>query len=191
MSAGLVLDLGNTAQLAVSFPSTAVAADGGLAITSGGCISALSGVLVGDVVDLLPANAYCNLWVAGRSFGSGPLLIGVQTSDSTTSGTFTDPTSGLASLPGAFSSGGWLILGSGPATSTLLGTLGSGVSGQYLESGFMVAQAFQRTGRYARVVVGSGFYDGPLQAGFISALKTTGSGGGFSWSPSSGGGVNV
>lgn len=186
MSASLVVDLGNTVQFATSWPQTGVAADGGIAVTSGGCVSTLSGVLVGDIVDMLQADTYCNLWAAGRGFGSGPLLIHVQTADATTSGSFTDPTSGLAAMPGAFASGGILIVGSGPATDATLGILGSGVSGQYLLSGFAVAQGFQRPGRYVRCLVGSGFYDGILQVGFLSNLKTTGSGGGFTYAPGSG-----
>jgi len=186
MSANLIVDLGNTAQMAPSFPSTAQAADGGMAITSGGNISSLSGVMVGDVVDMINSDTFCNVYVVGRSLGSGPLLVGVQTSDSTTSGTFTDPTSGLAQLPTNFASGGFLIIASGPATDATLGVFGSGVSGSYALSGFCAAGAFQRPHRYARLFVGSGFYDGPLQAGFISQYRTTGAGGGTTQAPGSG-----
>lgn len=186
MSANLVVDIGNTCQLFLSLPSPAAAADAGIAITSGGCISSLSGVLIGDVADLRDSDTFCNVFVAGKGFGSGPLLIGVQTSDATTSGTFTDPTSGLAQLPTAFVSGGFLVIGSGAATDTFLGTFGSGVSGQVILSGFVAAAAFQRPHRYARLFVGSGFYDGTLMAGFITNLRTTGSGAGFTFNPGSG-----
>ena len=187
-SAGLVVDLGNTALFAVSWPSTGVAADDAILITSGGAMSSLSGVLIGAVVDLLQADTYCNLWAAGKGFGSGPLLLQVQTADAVTSGSFTDPTSGLAAgdRPGAFLSGTILVIGSGPATDATLGILGSGYSGSFLLSGWAVGQGFVRVGRYARVNVLSGFYDGTLVAGFLSQLKTTGSGGGFSFSPGSG-----
>lgn len=186
MSASLLVDLGSTTQMAISLPSPAVAADGGLAITSGGCISSLSGVLIGDVIDLLNADTYCNVFVAGKGFGSGPLLVGVQTADATTSGSFTDPTSGLGQLPTAFASGGWLVIGSGPATDAFLGIFGSGVSGQIIQSGFVAGAGFNRPHRYARLLVGSGFYDGTLMAGFITNKKITGSGGGFTFSPGSG-----
>ena len=186
MSANLVVDLGGTTQSIQSFPSTAQAADGGMAITSGGNISSLSGVLVGDVIDLNNADTFCNVYVGGRSLGSGPLLVGVQTSDSTASGTFTDPTSGLSQLPTSFASGGFLIIASGPATDATLGIFSSGVSGAYALSGFLAFAAFQRPHRYARLFVGSGFYDGPLQAGFVSQFRTTGSGGGTTQSPGSG-----
>lgn len=190
MSANLIVDLGGTVQSTPSLPSSAVAADGGIAITSGGCISSLSGVLIGDIVDLNNTNTFCQVYVAGKGFGSGPLMIGVQTSTSTASGTFTDPTSGLAQLPTSFQSGGYLVIGSGLGGSP--GIFGSGQSGSYLLSGFMAFAAFQRPGRYARLFVGSGFFDGTLQAGFVSQLRTTGSGGGFSWLPQSGGNqINV
>ena len=186
MGASLAVDLGKTTQHLLSFPSPAVAADGGIAITSGGAMSSLSGVLIGDIVDMRDSDTYCNLLVLGRGFGSGPLLVGVQTSPDTTSGNFTDPTSGLPQFPDPFQSGGWLIIGSGPATDSRLGVFGSGVSGNYILSGFATFAAFQRPDRYARVVIGSGFYDGLLYAGFVSQLRTTGSGGGFTYAPGSG-----
>lgn len=186
MSANLVVDLGNTTQMSRSLPDPAGGADVGMAITSGGCVSALSGVQVGAIIDMLHSDTFCNVWVQGQSLGSGPLLVGVQTSDSTTSGTFTDPTSGLARLPAPFVSGGWLVIGSGPATATNLGIFGSGTSGSIIQSGFACAAGFQRPHRYARLLTGSGFFDGPMAAGFISQMKTTGSGGGYSYSPGSG-----
>lgn len=190
MSASYAVDLGKTTQHHLSFPSPAVAADGGIAITSGGAISSLSGVLIGDVIDLRDSDAYCNVMLMGRGFGSGPLLVGVQTATATTSGSFTDPTSGLPQFPDPFVSGGWLIIGSGPAADATLGVFGSGVSGQYLLSGFATFAAFQRPHRYARIIIGSGFYDGLLYAGFVSQLRTVGSGGGFTYLPGSGS-VNV
>lgn len=139
---------------------------------------------MGSIVDLTQCNAMCNLYVAGRALGSGPLVVGVQCSDSTTSGSFTDPTSGLSQLPTWFSSGGFIIIGSGPDPA---GVRGSGVSGSMIQSGFLALAGFQRTGQFARVIVASGFMDVTCpQAGFMSQLRTTGSGGGFSLAPSSG-----
>ncbi len=189
MSATTVVDLGPAVHFSRSLPDPAGGADVGMAITSGGCVSALSGVQVGSVIDLLHANTFCNVWVQGQSLGSGPLLIGVQTSDTTTSGSFTDPTSGLARLPAPFVSGGWLVIGSG--TGTNVGIFSSGVSGSIVQSGFACAAGFIRPHRYARLITGSGFYDGPLGAGFISELKTKGSGGGFTHSPHPSSVINV
>lgn len=185
ISANLVVDLANTTQSFRSFP-TYGAGTGSVLVTSGGAVSSLSGILVGGVWDGINCNTLTNVYVDGRGFGSGPLLIGIQTSDSTASGTFTDPTSGLAALPVNVNSGGFLIIGSGPATDATLGIWSSGQSGSYLLSGFLAFGAFQRPHRYARLFVASGFYDGNLAAGFISQLKVTGSGGGFSYSPGSG-----
>jgi hypothetical protein len=150
-----------------------------------GLIYAASGAVIGEIVDLKNANAFCNLFAAGRPvFTSGQLRLQIQTADATTSGSFTDPTSGLTNFPGHFASGGLLWLNSGQAGS---GLLGGGVSGQNMQSGFFVFQGFQRVGRYARVNVISGdFYAGTLTAGFVSQLKTTGSGHGFAYSPGSG-----
>ena len=187
MSANLVVDLGPTTLSLPSLPGA-----NGMAITSGGTISSLSGALIGDVVDLLQANTFCNVYVAGRSLGSGPLIVGVQCSPTDASGSFTDPTSGLAQIPPPFVSGGRLVIGSGPATAANLGIFGSGVSGQMVLSGFHAFAAFQRPARYARLVTAAGFMDvTAFQAGFVSQLKTVGSGGGFSWSPQSGNTVQV
>lgn len=181
MSAGLIVDLGNQA---LSYPTIVPTT-----ILSGNMTAPCSGTVVGSVVDMVVANTYCNLNVAGVS-PSGQLRVQVQTSDQTTSGSFTDPTSGLAQLPGAFQSGGILWLNSGGAGG---GLLGAGTSGQFMASGFNVSQAFQRPGRYARALLMSGdFACGGITVSFISQLKTTGSGGGFSYLPQSGGNtINV
>ena len=178
MSANLVVDLGNTCLMAPSLP-------GGIVVSPSGFVAGLSGQLVGNTVDLINADTYCNVYVAGTSVTSGPLRVGVHAADAPTSGTFTDPTSGLATMPTSFSSGGWLVIGQSGTNPGVLNA-GNGVSGQFLLSGFTVGAAFMRTGRYARLILGSGFYDGPIQAGFISQLKTTGSGGGFTLAPGSG-----
>lgn len=175
-SANLVVDLGNTAYI---YPSLTF---------SGGCwVQSGVGALIGNGCDLLYANTFCNLHVVGQGiFGSGQLRVAIQTSDTDVSGSYTDPTSGLAQFPTSFSSGGILTLNSGSLGG---GTFGAGVSGQFIQSGFSVAAGFQRPFRYARANVLSGssdFFVGPLSVSFVSQLKTTGSGGGFTYSPTSG-----
>jgi len=191
MSANLVVDLGQTTIQAASI----VAGGGGLGVMSGqigitsGLVNVCSGGIVGQGVNLGQSDTYCNLVVAGQLInGSGQLRIAVQTSDTDTSGNYTDPTSGLPTFPTSFSSGGILFLNSGGLGS---GVLGGGTSGQAAQSGFFTCAAFQRVGTFARAVALSGdFYVGPLSVGFISNLRTTGSGGGQTQSPGSGG-VNV
>ena len=165
MSANLIIDIGGAAQ---SQPSLLV-----------------SGNFVGAGVDMLHADTYTAVNVVGVPVILSGLCIGVQCSDSDTSGNYTDPTSGLAQLPTAFQSGGVIWLNSGGGG----GLLGAGVSGQYFASGFSVYAGFQRTGRYVRAINASGAaggYVGTLQVNFVGQLKTTGSGGGFSYQPGSG-----
>lgn len=158
MSANLIVDLGNSAQLTPSIVN----------VNAFPC----SGAIIGNTVDLLQADTYCNLIIAGGLSQSGQLRIQVQTSDATTSGSFTDPTSGLTQLPTSFSSGGVYFINSGSSA---------------LQSGFYRSPAFQRPHRYARAIAMSGdFWQSTLTAGFVSQLRTTGSGGGFVYSPSSG-----
>lgn len=158
MSANLVVDIGNTCQTTPSIvPQNAFPA---------------SGAIVGNVVDLLYTDTNCNVLVNGGLTQSGQLRIAVQTSDSTTSGSFTDPTSGLPQMPSSLSSGGVLFVNSG---------------GGSLQSGFMQAAHFVRNGRYTRAIALSGdFFQANLAVTFLSQLKVTGSGGGFTFSPSSG-----
>lgn len=180
MSASLLVDLGNTCQMGVSIQDTA--------LLSGSFIANGSGTIIGQTVDMLNADTYTNLYGAGVS-ASGRLRLQVQVSDSDTSGNFFDPTSGFSQLPGAFQSGTILWINSGLDN----GTLGPIISGHCIASGWMEAQGFIRPGRYARVNVlseASAQYAGALNAGFIGNYRTTGSGGGFSFSPSSGS-VNV
>lgn len=176
MSASLLVDLGNTVQMFNSI--NAATAGSGIAY-------ATSGALVGQPMDGLACNTFCNLVVAGTAvFGSGQLRVRIQTSDTDTSGSYTDPTSGLAQMPTPFSSGGVLIINSGALGG---GVLGAFTSGQAVQSGFVTAAGFQRPHRYARAIVMSGdFYAGPLMVGFMSQLKVTGSGGGSTQSPGSG-----
>ena len=159
MSASYVVDLSTTVLAEPSVPGSAPAFP-------------CSGALVGNPVDLANANTYCNMYVAGGVSQSGQLRVLVQTSPTTTSGSFTDPTSGLQVMPTVFSSGGVYWINSG---------------GGGLYSGFLEFAAFQRPHRYARTLVMSGdFWTASLQAGFVSQLRTVGSGGGSSQAPGSG-----
>jgi hypothetical protein len=144
-----------------------------------------SGELVGGIVDMLHANNFCNLFVVGGPT-SGPVSVQVQTSDLTTSGSFVDPTSGLPVMPTSFQSGGILIVNSGLWASG--SPLGPGVNNAplFCSGGAQIA-GFLRVGRYVRARALSGnAFDAPLTAGFLSQLKTTGSGAGFTFSPTSG-----
>lgn len=179
MSASYLVDLGNTCLMDTSI---------GLGGPGSGIIYAASGAVIGDSVDLLQANTFCNVFFAGNAvFTSGLLRLQVQTCATDTSGSYTDPTSGLPVMPTSFSSGGLIWLNSGGTGGGLLGAF---VSGQAILSGFAGAAGFQRPtpqNRFARINVLSGdFYAGTLVAGFISQLKTTGSGGGFTFAPGSG-----
>lgn len=177
MSANLLVDLGNTVQQQYSIaPSLAV----------GG--TPASGAIVGAIVDMLHADTYCNLVVEGGAT-SGIARVLVQCSDAITSGSFTDPTSGLPrdSLPGAFQSGGIFIVNSGLFSS---GSLPYGYpwvdNAPLFCSGGVQAAGFVRTGRYVRAIALSGVFPTALNAKFVSNLKTIGSGAGFTYSPGSG-----
>lgn len=173
-----LVDLGNTCQSTPSIVPTAV--------LSGGITSPTSGAIIGTGVDMTDSNSYCNLFVGGHL--SGTLRVTVQCSDTDVSGSYTDPTSGFSVFPGAFLSGTTLWLNSGGDG----GLLGAVVSGQNCNSGFYVAQGFIRTGVFVRAIMvsGAGQGAGPITAGFISQSRATGSGGGFSFSPT-GGSVQV
>jgi hypothetical protein len=108
MSANLIVDIGGTGH----FNPSLVAPNG-----------PLSGTVIGVPIDLGDANTFTNVWVA-MAAASGPVQIQVQCSDSPSgyiswgggippSGTFTDPTSGLAQFPTGFTSGGILTVNSG------------------------------------------------------------------------------
>jgi hypothetical protein len=174
MSANLVVDLANTCDYDVS-----------LRVISG------DSTVVGLVVDLLGANTFCNVWAAGNN--SGPLPILIQTSDTTTSGDFTDPTSGLVQMPVNISSGGIFWVNSGLWSSGYSSPAPSVNNAPVFCSGGIQFGAFQRPQRYARLICTSGnasLTAVPFIAGFVSQRKVTGSGGGFSYSPLSGS-VNV
>ena len=160
MSASLVVDLGSTAP-----PQASIVPANGVGS------SPASGAIIGIPVDFQHNNVLCNLIVAAGVSQSGTFRVAVQTSPDTTSGNFTDPTSGLSQLPTKFLSGGILLCNSGSA----------------FVSGYGDAAGFQRPHRYVRAVVLAGDqHNAPVWAGFLSQQRTTGSGGGFSLLPGSG-----
>jgi hypothetical protein len=168
VSANLVVDLGSTVDRRVS-----------VAVGSG------ANLVVGEIVDFLGANTYCNVFVAGAA-GSGVIEVRLQTSDSTASGTFTDPTSGLAALPTYVASGGAIFVNSGLAVSGFSSMCAPVASAPVFCSGGIEFGAFQRPHRYARLILNSGVFPNALTAGFISNKKFVGSGAGFTFSPTSG-----
>ncbi len=172
MSANLLVDAFGTLDRATS-----------VAVGSG------SDLTVGRIVDLLGANTMCQVWVAGTA-GSGVIEVRVQTSDSTTSGSFTDPTSGLAALPTNFCSGGVLFANSGLWASGWSSPCAPVNNAPVFCSGGIEFGGFQRPHRYARLVYNSGVFPSWITAGFMSNKKTTTSGAGYTLSPTSGG-VNV
>lgn len=175
MSASYLVDLENTTIQGVSILGTPV--------LSGALVAPCSGAIIGQSLNFINGNTFTNVFVTGVT-ASGVLRVQVQTSDTDTSGTYTDPTSGLPQLPTSFSSGGLLIINSGGAGG---GDIGALVSGNAVASGFFTAAGFQRPGQFVRANLLSGdFGAGPLVVGFISNLKVTGSGGGFSYLPTSG-----
>ena len=170
-SANLVVDLGHTTDYQES-----------LALGSGASFT------VGGIVDLANADTYCNVWVAGAA-GSGVIELRVQCSDQTTSGSFTDPTSGLAAFPTDFVSGGIFFANSGLWSSGNQSLSAPVNNAPLFCSGSIQFAAFQRTGQYARLVANSGVFPSWYTAGFVSQKRTTGSGGGYSWSPANSGQV--
>ena len=170
MSANLLVDAANTCDYFVSVPNT----------TSG------AAEVVGGIVDLLGANTYCNVWAAGVGSGFARYLI--QTSETTTSGSFTDPTSGLAQMPVNIVSGGVFIVNSGLWSSGWSSPAPPVDNAPMFCSGGIQFGAFQRPHRYARLILVSGVAHTNLNttAGFMSNKKVTGFGGGFTFSPLSG-----
>lgn len=144
--------------------------------------------VVGQLTDFNNEDTYCGVWVAGGvAGGSGPIQIQIQDSPDTTSGNFTDPTSGLAAFPVNVVSGGNFWANSG--------LWASGGNGDNLPpvdqapafcSGGIWFGSFQRKNRFCRLINVSGAYPGAITAGFLSNKRTTGSGGGFSLLPGSG-----
>lgn len=190
MSANYLVDLGGTCQLTPTWPYS----------TSGlfnGQFIGTSGTYIGQSVYLGNSDSYCNIVVTLTNVtqSSGAVVVQVQTANTDTSGSYGDPTSGLASLPGAFQSGGLLWIGSGSTG----GLLNSGfTSGSAILSGATVAAAFQRpqNGLFARANLvspsnaASGFV-GTVSVSFVTQSRTTGSGGGFTNSPLATSTINV
>lgn len=175
MSANLVVDLRNTVDVRPS-----------VVVGSG------SDLVVGGIVDLLGANTATQIYVAAGIGGSGAIEVRVQTSDSTASGSFTDPTSGLAAFPSVLLSGGIFITNSGLYTSGYSSPAAPVNNAPLFCSGGTDFAFFQRPHRYARLLYVSGPFPGAIVAGFIGQKRTTGSGGGFSYSPAgSGDTINV
>ena len=170
MSANLVVDLGATCDYALSLD-----------------VATPASLTIGSIVDLANADTNCNIWVAGGG-GSGVLEIRVQTSDGTTSGGFTDPTSGRASnqLPSFIASGGIMYVNSGLAASGNQSLSAPVNTAPLFCSGGIQFGSFIRPHRYARLIVASSLFPDPVLAGFISNKRTTGSGGGFTFAPGSG-----
>lgn len=177
MPASVIVDLGNIAQ-----HQNTISPVNGVDSTPA------SGQIVGQVVDLVNAHMLTNLVVAGGP-SSGIFRIVVQTSDAVTSGSFTDPTSGLAQMPTAFLSGGVLVVNSGLWASGTQGLPTGGVidSAPLFCSGATQIAGFQRPQRYARaMVLSGGAFNQPITAAFVAQLHSPGSGFGFTYSPTSG-----
>ena len=170
MSASLTVDLANTTDYRAS-----------VMVGSG------VNLVVGEIVDLLQADTYTNVWVAGGvGGGSGAIEIRIQTADTTTSGDFTDPVSGLAQFPVNVLSGAVLWANSGLWASGNYSVTAPISGAPMFCSGGIFFGAFQRPARYARLLNNSGSYPGAITAGFVGAKRTTGSGGGFTPAPGSG-----
>lgn len=171
MSANLVVDLGATCDYRAS-----------INVGSG------SNLVIGEIIDLLGANTFCNLFVAGNGVagGSGAIEVRVQTSDATTSGSFTDPTSGLAQMPTTFASGGAFFANSGLWASGWSSPYAPVNNAPQFCSGGIQFAAFQRNARFARLVLNSGPFPGPITAGFVTNKRVIGSGAGSTQNPGSG-----
>lgn len=168
MSANLVVDLFSTTDC-----DTSISLGSGASFT------------VGEIVDLLGANTYCNVFCTAGA-GSGAIELRIQTSDTTASGNFTDPTSGLAQLPVNVVSGGVIFFNSGLWVSGFSSPTSCVNNAPLFCSGGISFGAFQRPARYARLINNSGVFPNWFLGGFISNKKVTGSGGGSTLLPSSG-----
>ena len=214
-SANLIVDVGGTGL----FPPSCVNANSPLSGAQVGTVVDLNNAdtfcniwVAGGATSGIAAVQIQTTDVTSGQLSSGGLQAIV------TSGAFTDPTSGLAQLPTNISSGGILWVnsglwslpqGGGASGAMSVNTFGLGtnpvfggqtpaggsfpVSGSFTvfgSGGGMAFGAFQRPHRYARLNILAGSFSAPIIAGFLSQLRTTGSGGGFTFSPTSGA-VNV
>lgn len=158
------------------------------------CRTSLIGVsgdifTVGSIVDLQGAHVNTQVWCAPAGGGSGIIELRIQTSDGTTSGSFTDPTSGMATDTFAnqmVKSGGILYLNSGLYVSGYSHREAVVNNAPLFCSGGIDGSWFQRPHRYARLILNSGTYPNAITAGLLCQKHVTGSGGGFSYQPGSG-----
>lgn len=170
MGANLVVDLGATCDYDVSVMMGSGASQ-----------------IVGLPSDLLYADTYCNVFCAGTA-GSGAIDLWIQTSPTAASGSFTDPTSGLAAFPSFISSGGRFIVNSGLWVSGIASLTAPVNNAPLFCSGGVMFGAFQRPAghEFARIINNSGVFPSFYVAGFVSQKRTTGSGGGSTLLPGSG-----
>lgn len=130
-----------------------------------------SGVVIGGVCDMRYFHNATSLVAFFGPSISGQFRLQVQTSDATTSGSFTDPTSGMPVMPTNFVSGGILVVNSGNAQ----------------RSGGVYFGTFLRPHRYCRAnILGSDEHDAPAGASFWAQSRRTGSGDGYTFSPALG-----
>lgn len=138
-----------------------------------------SGTIIGQGLDFTMANGYCNVWAVGGPSLSGAFRVAVQCAGSNTSGSYTDPTSGLSQFPSNLISGGILVCNSGVNVSG-----NNSLSGGSSDLGAFLRPAGQP---WVRAMVLSGDQaNAPVTVGFIEQALITGSGVGFSYLPSSG-----
>ena len=159
---GARVDLANTLQIVPSIQAAA-----GVGSTPA------SGVIVGMNGNLALSNEFTAVMASFGPSTSGQFQVQIQTSSGTTSGSFTDPTSGLQRMPTNLLSGGILVVNSG--------------NGQ--ASGGMLIGNFLRPADHdnVRAIVMSGDqFNGPVNVQFGGWLKRTGSGFGTSQSPTAG-----
>lgn len=154
-------------------------------------IAAASGTdfTVGAIVDFQQAHVNTQVWCAPAAGGSGVIELRIQTSDATTSGSFTDPTSGLPTSVfnnQCVKSGGILFLNSGLFVSGNSMRTAVVNNAPLFCSGGIDGSWFQRPHRYARLLLNSGTYPNAVTAGFLCQKHQTSSGGGFTLAPGSG-----
>lgn len=208
MSANLVVDVGGTCVAVPSLVSTFGPASGavvGLPVDLKDANTLCNVFFAGGA-----ASGPVALLIQTAEPGSGLIQSG---GGYPISGNFTDPTSGLAQLPPGVSSGGIMWVNSGlvslPGGGGASGQMGintfpfgtspvfnaqaspgyvaSGNFPVFGSGGGMAFAAFQRPHRYARLLLQSGASAIPgVVAGFLSQLRTTGSGGGSTQSPQTG-----
>jgi len=160
MSAGI--------DLAITFTTV-----GSITAANGVGSSPASGEIVGVYGDLRDANMLTHLIVSFGQCLSGSFRVQAQTSSTTNSGDFTDPTSGLLRMPTNLLSGGILLVNSGTGN----------------QSGNTVFGGFLRPAdhRYVRARILSGDEaNTPVHVSLGAWSKRTGIGPGYSQSPASG-----